>query len=147
MTSDLIVGSWRVSVRIPGVDQEIVNLASIQRDQTVIVTFATPSLAAPGQSHRLEFFSTAVGSWATLVDGSVAMTFVSLGADENGNPVGSHSIAAQVTVGADGQSWHGPFRIDIASATGAALGSIEGTTMASRITAKPLSPATSPASP
>lgn len=140
MANDAIVGSWRVSVQIPGVDQAIVNLASFQRDRTVIVTFATPSPAAPGQNHRLEFYSTALGSWDTLADGSVAMTFVSLGADENGNPVGSHTISAQVMVAADGQSWQGPFRIDVVSATGAALGTVEGTTTATRIVAGPLNP-------
>jgi hypothetical protein len=66
------------------------------------------------------------------------MTFVSLGADENGNTVGTHTISAQVTIADDKQSWSGPFRIDVASATGAALGSVQGTTKASRIVAKPL---------
>jgi hypothetical protein len=132
-----IVGSWRVSVQIPGVAQEIVNLATFSSDQTVVVAFATPSFAASGQNHRLEFFSTALGSWETQSDGSVVMTFVSLGADENGNTVGSHTISAEVTVATDNQSWSGPFRIDVASATGAPLGSVAGTTKATRIVAAP----------
>lgn len=133
-----IVGSWRVSVQIPGVEPEIVNLATFSSDQTVVAAFATPSPAAPGQDHRVEFFSTALGSWDTRGDGSVVMTFVSLGADENGNTAGSHTISAQVTVASDQQTWSGPFRIDVASASGAALGSVAGTTMATRIVAKPL---------
>lgn len=133
-----IVGSWRVSVQIPGVEQEIVNLATFSSDQTVVVAFATPSPAAAGQRHRMEFFSTALGSWETQSNGSVVMTFVSLGADENGITVGSHTISAEATVAADQQSWSGPFRIDVASAAGAALGSVAGTTKASRIVAKPL---------
>jgi hypothetical protein len=127
-----------VSVRVPGVEQEIINLATFHDDQTMVVAFATPSPVAPGQNHKLEFYSAALGSWSAQRDGSVNMTFVSLGADENGNPVGTHTISAQVTVAADGESWGGPFRIDVASPSGAALGSVEGTTQATRISVKPL---------
>ncbi len=138
MTNLAIVGSWRIDVSIPGVEQAIVNLATFTSDQTVIVAFATPSPAAPGQQHRFEFFSTALGSWRVEDDGTVVMTFVSLGADESGNPAGTHTISAHITVGSDGQSWGGPFRIDVASATGAALGSVQGTTAATRIVAGPV---------
>lgn len=137
MSVHAVVGSWRVTVQIPGVEQEIVNLATFTSDETAIVAFATPSPAAPGQDHRFEFFSTALGSWRADGDDSVVMTFVSLGADETGKPAGTHTISAQVTIASDQQSWSGPFRIDVASAAGTALASVEGTVSARRIVAGP----------
>lgn len=135
MADSGIVGSWRVAVTIPGVPQTMTNLATINADGTMVVAFSTPVPAAPGQDHKLEFYSAALGSWAARDDGSVVMTFVSLGADESGKPVGSHTVSAHVTLSQDQQSWSGPFRIEMASATGAALGAVDGTTNASRIVA------------
>jgi hypothetical protein len=139
MADSGIVGSWRVAVTIPGVPEAMTNLATINADGTMVVAFGTPVAAAPGQDHKLEFYSAALGSWQTQNDGSIVMRFVSLGADETGKPVGSHTVSAQVTVAADRQSWGGPFRIDMASTSGTILGSVDGTTNATRIVAEPLS--------
>lgn len=138
MTSAGIVGSWSVAVTIPGVPDAITNLATVNADGTMVVAFGTPVAAALGQDHKLEFYSAALGSWRVLDDGSVAMKFVSLGVDETGKPVGSHTVSAQVMVSADAQSWGGPFQIEMASASGAVLGSVAGETNASRIVAEPL---------
>jgi hypothetical protein len=137
MADSGIVGSWQVAVTIPGVPQTITNLATINADGTMVVAFGTPVAAAPGQDHKLEFYSAALGSWRALDDGSIAMTFVSLGTDETGKPVGTHAVSARVTLAADQQSWSGPFRISMASAVGTALGSVDGTTNATRIAAEP----------
>jgi len=129
-----LVGAWRVAVEVPGAPAGT-NLATFSADGTVVVAFPTPSPAAPGQTRKVEFWSAALGSWSPSGERGAAMTFVSLGADEAGTPIGSHTIAATVEVAADGASWQGPFTIVITSAEGAALASVDGTVRASRIAA------------
>lgn len=129
-----VVGSWKVAVEVPAAGVHGTNLATLAADGTVVVAFPSPTPAAPGQNHALEFWSPALGSWRPAGEGGAAMTFVALGADEHGNPIGSHTITATVRVGADG-GWGGPFRIAIAGPDGAALGSIEGTVAATPIRA------------
>ena len=127
-----VVGSWRVVVTIPGSPAAMVNLANINSDGTMVVAFAPVSLAAD-TGHAADFYSTALGSWEAASDGAVNMTFLSLGADARGTPVGMHTISARVTVSSDGASWTGPFRIDIDSATGDRVATVNGTVQASRI--------------
>jgi hypothetical protein len=105
------VGAWRVAVTIPSVGPGLVNLANISADGTMLVAFPSPSPAAPNAGHRLEYWTPAVGSWTASGDRDAMMTFVSLGVDENGSPIGAHSITATVTVDADGSGWQGPFQI------------------------------------
>ncbi len=42
-----IVGSWRVSVHIPGLDAPFVNLARLSADGGVVTAFPSPTPAAP----------------------------------------------------------------------------------------------------
>jgi hypothetical protein len=130
-----LVGAWRVAVTIPGVGPGLINLAIISVDGTLLVAFPSPSPAAPNAGHRLEYWTPAVGSWAPRGDRDAEMTFVALGVDENGSPVGSHSITATVTADADGSGWHGPFQIEIIDAGGTTRGSVSGTVTATRISA------------
>lgn len=132
-----VVGSWRVAAAIPGAGADATNLAAFSADGTVVVAFPSPSPAAPGQSHRLEFFGPAVGSWRPVGERGAAMAFVALGVDENGNALGTHTVTATVEVDADGREWPGPFRIEVASPTGAATGAVDGTVTATRIAAAP----------
>jgi len=141
-----LVGSWRVTVSVPPAGAVGTNLAAFGADGTVVVAFPTPVPAQPGQGHRLEFFTPALGAWVAAGDRGAAMTFVALAADENGTPVGSHTVSADVEVDGGGGAWSGPFRIDVASATGEAAGSISGTVSATRITAHPGTSAPSPGS-
>jgi hypothetical protein len=111
------------------------NLAILSADGTVLVAFPSPTPAAPGAGHRLEFWTPAVGSWSAIGERGAAMTFVALGADENGTPIGTHTITANVEAAPDGQSWQGPFRINIAGIDGAVTASLSGTVNATRIAA------------
>jgi hypothetical protein len=131
-----LVGSWRVTVRIPGTDVEGVNLATCGADGTMIVAFPSPVPAAPGQGHRWEFYTPAIGSWLASGERGATMTFVSLATDENGASIGSHTVSAEVTVDASGASWTGPFRIEAAGPAGEAQGTVEGTVSATRIVAR-----------
>jgi hypothetical protein len=128
-----IVGAWKVSVAVPGAGSGLVNLAMISQDGTMLVAFPSPTPAAPGAGHRLEYWTPAFGSWAANDDRGVTMKFVALGADENGAPVGTHTITATVTVEDGGEGWSGPFRIEIAGVDGTVRAAVEGTVTATRI--------------
>jgi hypothetical protein len=135
-----MVGAWKVAVDVPGARPGLVNLALLTAEGTVLVAVPSPTPAAPGAGHRLEFWTPALGSWAAQGEREAVMTFVALGADENGAPAGTHTITAAVTADADGQGWRGPFQIAIAGPDGAVGGTIAGTVTATRIAAE--SPAT-----
>lgn len=129
----MVVGSWRVSVHIPGLDGALVNLARLSADGGVVVGFPLPTPAAPDAGHALEYWTTALGEWEERDDGTVRMIFVSLGVDETGAPAGTHTVTATTTLNAEGSSWSGPFQIEITDAAGNAAGTVSGTVSAVRI--------------
>jgi hypothetical protein len=128
-----VVGAWRVAVSVPGADVHGVNLATLADDGTMAVASPSPTPAPPGSPHKLEYWSTALGSWEATGERTAAMAFVALGADENGNPIGTHTVTATVEAAADDSDWSGPFRIEVAGADGAVLGGVDGTAAATAI--------------
>ncbi|MDQ2652316.1 MAG: hypothetical protein M3Z20_04645 [Chloroflexota bacterium] len=128
-----VVGTWRVSVEIPGAPAGMINLATFSLDGGVIVAFPSPTPAAPGAGHQVEFWTPALGRWESTGDLSAAMFFTSLGVNEHGASVGTHGITAALQAGADGQGLTGPFTITITGADGSTLGSVSGTITATRI--------------
>lgn len=128
-----IVGAWRTTVAIEGAPP-FVNLTTLSADGIVLNAFPTPSPAAPGSTHKLEFFTTALGVWKQAAPGKVSLTFETLGVDENGNPIGSHVITASVDVAAAGSAWSGAFTLTVLDPAGKQTGSVSGTVNATRIT-------------
>jgi hypothetical protein len=131
-----ILGAWRTAVSFEDV-QIFINLTTFTSDGIVLNAFPTPYLAPPRSSHKLEFFTTAVGAWKELSPGNVALTFETLGVDENGSPIGSHVISATVVVASNGASWSGPFTLSILDITGTHTGSVSGTVDAARMSPIP----------
>jgi hypothetical protein len=131
--SATIVGAWRVTVSIPGMEGSFVNLTTFSADGTVLNSFPTPSPAPPGSAHMLEFYSTAVGSWKEAAAGKVALTFETLGVDENGAAIGSRRITATVDLAADGSTWSGPFTLAFLDPAGKQTGSVSGSVSAARM--------------
>jgi hypothetical protein len=130
-----VIGSWQVAVDVGSI-RGPTNLATLSSDGTVIVTFPSPTAAAPGTGRRLEFWTPAFGSWTATGDDSAAMTFLALGCDENGTPIGTHTVSANVTATGSTPGWQGPFRIDVTGPEGTALGSVSGTVTATPIAAE-----------
>jgi len=127
-----VIGSWRVAVDVGNVHGPM-NLAILSADGTVLVAFPSPTPAAPGAGHQLEYWTPAVGSWQPAGDRGATMRFEALGADEHGVPVGTHTITASVAAESGGQGWSGPFTITIAGPDGATTASVSGTVTATRI--------------
>jgi hypothetical protein len=111
------------------------NLATLSSDGTILVAFPSPTPAAPGANHRLEFWTPAVGTWQPAGARGASMSFVAVGVDENGAAIGTHTITAKVMVDAGDQGWSGPFTITVAGPDGATLATVSGTVSASRIPA------------
>jgi hypothetical protein len=128
-----VVGSWRVAVAVGNVSG-LTNLATLNADGTVVVVFPSPTPAAPGAAHRLEYWTPAIGSWAASGASTATMTFVALGADENGVAIGTHTVRATVAAGNDG--WHGPFTIEIAAPDGTVQATVSGPVTATPIVAE-----------
>jgi hypothetical protein len=127
-----IAGAWRTTVTIEGVPP-FINLTTFSADGIVLNAFPTPSPAAPGSSHTLEFFTTAVGAWNETAPGKIDLTFEALGVDENGAPIGSHVISGSVTLAPDGASFAGPFTLTVLDPSGKQTGAITGNVSATRI--------------
>jgi hypothetical protein len=130
-----VVGSWRVAVTIPGAGAGLVNLARLSLDGGVVVAFPSPTPAPSGSGHRLEYWTPALGAWTATGEREATMTFVALGADENGNPAGTHTVSATVTADSGGGGWQGPFQIEIANADGTIRATVQGTVTATPIAA------------
>jgi hypothetical protein len=127
-----VVGSWRVAVDVGHVHGPT-NLATLSADGTVLVAFPSPTPAAPGAGHQLEYWTPAVGSWQPSGDRGATMVFEALGVDEHGAAIGTHTITATVDADAGGQGWSGPFTITIAGPDGATMATVSGTVTATRI--------------
>jgi hypothetical protein len=130
-----LIGTWRVAVTIPGAPAGLINLARLSADGGVAAAFPSPTPAAPGAAHTMEFWSPALGSWSATDERGAALIFVSLGADEHGAYIGTHTVSATISLDAGDATWSGSFQFAIAGPDGAALGTVAGTIHATRISA------------
>lgn len=133
--SAAIVGAWRATVRLPG-GEPFLNLTTFLPDGIVFNTFPTPTPAPPGANHKLEFFTTAMGSWELAGNGQVVLRFESLGVDENGTSIGSHVVTATIDVAAGGSSWSGQFALAVLDMSGTQVASASGSVSGARIVAR-----------
>ncbi len=129
-------GSWRVSVA-PEQGPPLATLSTYGADGTVVSSALPAQQPPPGAPTGLIFASAAHGAWqATGVD-TANVTFVELRADEHGQPLGTLSVHATITLDADGQTFGGAFVTSIADPDGNELASFSGTVQARRIVAEP----------
>jgi len=123
-----LVGVWLLNVDSGG--SKSVDLFAITKDGLVIDA-GSVSLKAPppGQNSPITI---GLGTWANAASGGFDVTFVSLGAGTNGAFQGTATISAHATLGADGNTFHAPFKLTI-EAGGKVQFTETGTVTATRI--------------
>lgn len=136
------VGAWRLSTQTPfGASQTLV---TVMADGTVL---ASDRPVLPGSAgFPVSFTSAAHGAWHQTGPTTAAATWVEFVSDGQGNFLVTVTDSVEMTLGADGNAWSGPFSSTSADPTGKVLFVGGGTVQAARITVQPLAtPAATPA--
>jgi hypothetical protein len=136
------VGAWHLDTETPfGSSQSLMTVSS---DGTV--AFSDRPVFPGDAGFPATHFSAGHGTWEQTGTDTASATWMFFMTDGDGNFLGVVADSAEMTLGADGDSWTGPFSSSTADPTGAVLfvggGTVEGT----RIAVQPLaSPAPAPA--
>jgi hypothetical protein len=135
------VGSWDLTTQTPfGASQTLVTFGA---DGTVLASDRPVYPGAAG--FPVTFVSAGHGAWEQTGPSTAAATWVEFLADGQGTFLLVVTDSAELTLGADGDSWRGPFSSSSADPAGKVLFVGGGTVQATRITVQPL--ATPPATP
>jgi len=122
------VGAWMLRTVSNG--STSVDLFAFTKDGLVVDAGGVP-LKAPAPSDRSPI-TIGLGTWARAAGGGIDVAFASLGAGADGAFQGSSTISAHVLLGADGNTFHGPFKVT-AEAGGKVVYTGTGTVTATRI--------------
>jgi hypothetical protein len=142
-TGQGFVGAWHVISQTPfGTSQSLVTFMA---DGTVI--FTDRAVSPGGAGFPVTFISTGHGTWEQTGPTTAAATWVEFVSDGEGNFIAVVTDSVEATLGADGNSWRGPFSSSTTDPSGAKVLFVGGGTVeATRITVQPLAtPAASPA--
>jgi hypothetical protein len=136
------VGAWHLATETPfGASQ---SLFTIMADGTVV--FSDRPVFPGNEGFPNTFFSAGHGAWEQTGPTTAAATWLFFMTDGEGNFLGVITDSAEMTLGADGTSWSGPFSSSTSDPVGNVLFVGGGTAQATRITVQPLAtPAASPA--
>lgn len=137
------VGAWHLTTETPfGASQSLITLMA---DGTIL--FSDRPVFPGDAGFPVTHFSAGHGTWVQTGPDTAAATWVFFMTDGDGNFLGVVTDSAEMTLGADGTSWSGPFSSSTADPTGNVLFVGGGTVHASRITIQPLAtPVATPAS-
>ncbi len=128
------VGAWRLTTETPfGASQSLVTFMA---DGTV--SFTDRPSQPGGAGFPVTFISAAHGAWEQTGPTTAAATWVEFVTDGEGAFLAVVTDSAEMTLGADGNSWSGPFSSSSADPSGNVLFVGGGTGQASRITVQPL---------
>jgi len=122
-----IVGSWMVTAQLAD-GFSFVNVTTVMPGGVLINT------SDDGPAGH--------GAWARTGDGAYAFTFVAPDFDDDGSLEGLVTVRAEATLGADGDTFAGPFATEVTDPTGTVLFAYAGTVEATRIAVEPLPAAT-----
>lgn len=98
----------------------------------------------PGAPGGVIFAGTAHGAWAATTAGSANVTFVELRANGQGEPLGTITVRAAITLDAGAETFSGAFVLTVADPAGNPLATSAGTIAATRIVAEPPEEAPAP---
>ncbi|HEY8283912.1 MAG TPA: hypothetical protein VIJ28_05960 [Chloroflexota bacterium] len=103
------VGAWMLNTE--GEGGKSVDMVAFTKDGLVInaggISLKAPP---PGQNSPITI---GLGTWAKAADGGVNVTFVVLAAGTNGAFQGTNTISSHALFSADGNSFHGPFKVTV----------------------------------
>jgi len=136
------VGAWDLTTSTPfGTSQSLITLMD---DGTVL--FSDRPVFPGDAGFPVTHFSAGHGAWQPTGPDTAAATWVFFMTDGEGNFLGVVTDSAEMILGADGNSWSGPFSSSTADPGGNVLYVGGGTVEATRITVQPLAtPAATPA--
>lgn len=133
-TDQGFVGAWRITSETPsGASQGMVTLMA---DGTVI--FSGRPAAPTGGEPTVAFIGTGHGAWEQTSSTTAAASFSVFISDGEGNFLWVVTDSVEMTLGADGNSWSGPYSSTTADPDGNVLFISPGTAEATRITVQPL---------
>jgi hypothetical protein len=123
-----IVGQWQIRIIVPGAPGPAFSLSTFSSDGTMIETNTTegPTLESPGH-----------GVWTQTGPRDYVTTLTNLEYDGNNNFIGRDKVRAKFTMGDDGQSMSGVFKLDVYTADGTNVFSATGTLAATRMNVEP----------
>ncbi len=120
---DALVGSWTVDVQVKG-GPSFVNISSFMPGGVAINT--------SGRGHTWH------GAWARTGEGEYGVTFVSIDWDGEGGASGRGTIRTTLTLGADGDTFAGPYVVEATDAAGTVEEAYRGEVRAARIAVEPM---------
>jgi hypothetical protein len=136
------VGSWRLTSENPAGTSQ--GLLTLMADGTAV--FSGRPVAPTGGDPPVVFISAGHGAWEQTGPTDAAASFTVFIADGNGNFLWVVTDSVEMTLGADGNSWSGPYSSTTADPSGNVLSTVPGTAKGTRITVQPVAtPAATPA--
>jgi hypothetical protein len=135
-------GAWHLTTQNPAGDNQ--SLLTLGADGTVIFSAAP---AHPGTGgFPVTFISTGHGAWEQTGPTTAAASFTVFITDGDGNFLAVVTDSVEMTLGADRNSWSGPYSSTTADPNGNVFNVAPGTAEAERITLQPIAtPAATPA--
>lgn len=127
------VGSWLLTVPATAPAH---SLATVMADGTLIDS--DPPVFPAGGGAPVSFHSAGQGVWQQTGPTTAALTFVDVVADAQGNYLGAETISEEWTLGADGNSISGRFRVAAVDPSGKVVSLVSGTVQGTRIALQPL---------
>ncbi len=142
------VGSWRLVVTDQsGGRPPFPALAAFEAGGVFVTSNPLVTPAAPGAPNKLTFSTTGYGAWTATPNGGAALTFMAIDSDEQGHVIAVATIRATFVLGADGNSFSGPFAVTVAAPNGKVVFTSGGTVSGTRIAVEPMgSPVATPTS-
>jgi hypothetical protein len=128
------VGAWRITSQNPaGASQ---GLLTLMADGTVV--FSGRPAAPTGGDPPVVFINAGPGAWERTGPTTAAASFTVFIADGAGNFLWVVTDSVEMTLGADGNSWSGPYSSTTADPSGNVLAVVPGTAEATRIVVQPV---------
>jgi hypothetical protein len=128
------VGAWRITSENPAGTSQ--GLLTLMADGTVL--FSGRPAAPTGGDPPVVFISAGHGAWEQTGPDTAAASFTVFIADGAGNFLWVVTDSVEMTLGADGNSWSGPYSSTTADPGGTVLATVPGTAEATRITVQPV---------